>query len=101
MRQSRPSGNTYKVLEECANIIEEEGLEVEIIPFVGKKIQSCIACGRCGEIGECSLKDDLNPIISKIKESEGLIVGSPVYFGTARAISCLPCKELESLLCKW
>jgi len=80
----RPSGNTYRVLEECADVIEEQGLEVEIIPFVGKKIQSCIACGRCGEIGECNLKDDLNPIISKIKESEGLIVGSPVYFGTAR-----------------
>lgn len=80
----RPSGNTYQVLEECANVIEEQGLEVEIIPFVGKNIRSCIACGRCGELGECSLKDDLNPIISKIREAEGLIVGSPVYFGTAR-----------------
>ena len=80
----RPSGNTYQVLDECANVIEEQGLEVEIIPFVGKNIRSCIACGRCGELGECSLKDDLNPTISKIREAEGLIVGSPVYFGTAR-----------------
>lgn len=80
----RPSGNTYQVLEECAKVIEDEGLEVEIIPLVGKNIRSCIACGRCGELGECSQKDELNEIITKIKESDGFIVGSPVYFGTAR-----------------
>ncbi|HTX61347.1 MAG TPA: flavodoxin family protein, partial [Methanobacterium sp.] len=80
----RPSGNTYQVLEECANVIEDQGLEVEIIPLQGKKIESCIACGRCSDLGECSLKDDLNDIIAKIKGVEGFIVGSPVYFGTAR-----------------
>lgn len=80
----RPSGNTYQVMEECASVIEDEGLEVEMIPFAGKKIDSCIACGRCGELGRCSLKDDLNPIIDIIRDAEGLIIGSPVYFGTAR-----------------
>ncbi|MDD1774172.1 MAG: flavodoxin family protein [Methanobacterium sp.] len=80
----RPSGNTYQVLEECAGVIEDQGLDVEIIPLVGKKIESCIACGRCGDLGECGLKDDLNQMITKIKDSEGFIVGSPVYFGTAR-----------------
>ncbi len=80
----RPSGNTYQVLEECATAIEDEGLEVEIIPFVGKNIRSCIACGRCGELGECSQNDGLNDIIAKIKDADGFIVGSPVYFGTAR-----------------
>ena len=80
----RPSGNTYQVLEECANVIEDEGLEVEIIPFVGKKIESCIACGKCEELGECSLNDGLNEIIDKIRHVKGFIVGSPVYFGTAR-----------------
>jgi multimeric flavodoxin WrbA len=80
----RPSGNTYQVLEECATVIEDEGLEVEIISFVGKDIRSCIACGKCGELSECSLNYGLNDIIIKIKEADGFIVGSPVYFGTAR-----------------
>lgn len=80
----RPSGNTYQVLEECAGAIEDQGLEVEILPFTDKKIESCIACGKCGDLGECSIKDDLNPMIEKIKGAEGLIVGAPVYFGTAR-----------------
>lgn len=80
----RASGNTYQVLEECSSVIEDAGLEVEIISLVGNKIESCVACGRCGEIGQCSLNDGLNTIINKIKDAEGFIVGSPVYFGTAR-----------------
>lgn len=71
----RPSGNTYQVLEECAKVIEDEGLEVEIISFAGKNIRSCIACGRCRELNKCSLDDGLNEIISKIREAEGFIVG--------------------------
>lgn len=80
----RPSGNTYQVLEECANTIEEEGLNTEIIPLIGKNIRSCIACRKCGDLGECSINDGLNDIISKIRDADGFIVGSPVYFGTAR-----------------
>lgn len=68
----------------CPRVIEEEGLEVETISFIGKNIRSCIACQKCRELGECVLNDGLNDIIAKIRESDGFIVGSPVYFGTAR-----------------
>jgi len=80
----RPNGNTAQVLEECAKSIEANGVETETISLRGKKIQSCIACGKCAKIHQCSLDDGLNEIIEKIRESEGLIVGAPVYFGTAR-----------------
>lgn len=80
----RPTGNTYQVLEKCADAIEKEGLETEIISFAGKDIKSCIHCTKCSELNECSINDGLNDIITKIKESEGFIVGTPVYFGTAR-----------------
>lgn len=80
----RPNGNTYQVLEECANAIENEGLETEIISFVGKNFTSCLHCKKCGELNECIIKDGLNDIIAKLRESDGFIVGSPVYYGTAR-----------------
>jgi len=44
----RPSGNTYQVLEECAGVIEDHGLEVEIIPFVGKKSNHASPAGNVG-----------------------------------------------------
>lgn len=80
----RPQANTYQVLEECAKTIENEGLETEIISLVGKNIRSCLHCKKCDELKECIINDEINDIITKIKESEGFIVGSPVYFGTAR-----------------
>jgi len=80
----RPKGNTYQVLEECASAIENEGLNAEIISLAGKKIESCLHCKKCFEQKECIIKDGLEDIITKIRESEGFIVGSPVYYGTAR-----------------
>ena len=80
----RSEGNTFQVLSECAKVIKDNGLEAEVITLAGKKIESCIACGKCAELKKCVLKDDLNDILTKVKEAEGFIVGSPVYFGTAR-----------------
>jgi multimeric flavodoxin WrbA len=80
----RKKSNTMEVVEECANKIEDNGLETEIISLRKMKIQSCQACLKCTKTHQCKIDDGLNEIIEKIKESEGLIVASPVYFGTAR-----------------
>lgn len=80
----RSGGNTEQVLAECAEMIEEQGLKTETIYLRGKKIESCRACGRCAKLHRCHIDDDLNEVIDKIRESKGLIVGTPVYFGTAR-----------------
>lgn len=80
----KPNGNTAQLLQECLKVIEAQGVEAEVVSFAGLKIEACIACGRCSKLGECSLDDGLNEIITKIRSAEGLIVGTPVYFGTAR-----------------
>lgn len=77
-------GNTAQVLSECARVIEDNGLETETVYLRGKKIESCTACGKCAKIQRCNIDDGLNDIIDKIRESKGFIVGTPVYFGTAR-----------------
>ena len=64
----RKNSNTLMVLKECAKAIEAEGVETEIISLKGKKIESCIACNKCGEKGNCVLNDGLDEIIEKIRE---------------------------------
>ena len=80
----KAEGNTAQLMQECARVIQEQGVETEIVSFADMKIESCTACGKCSELGRCSLEDGLNEIIDKIRKAQGLIVGSPVYFGTAR-----------------
>ena len=80
----RKNGNTSEVLSECAEIIENHGLTTETIYLQGKNIESCKACGACAKLHRCHIDDGLNEIIEKIRESKGFIVGTPVYFGTAR-----------------
>ena len=80
----RKDSNTIDVLKVCAEAIEAEGVETEIVSLRGMKIQSCIACGKCAEKGNCILPDGLDEIIEKIRGAEGFIPAAPVYFGTAR-----------------
>jgi multimeric flavodoxin WrbA len=80
----KPDGNTAQLMQECAKVIQEQGVEAEVISFAEMKIESCTACGKCSEIGKCSIEDGLNEIMDKIRNAQGFIVGSPVYFGTAR-----------------
>ena len=80
----REEGNTAQVLSKCAKSIENHGLETETVYLREKTIESCRACGKCAEIHKCQIDDGLNEIIEKIKDSKGFIVGTPVYFGTAR-----------------
>lgn len=80
----RKGGNTERVINLCARRIESEGVATDVVSLAGMKVESCVACGRCEELGECSLDDGLNSIIAKLRGSRGFVVGSPVYFGTAR-----------------
>lgn len=80
----RLNSNTQDILEVCAEEIEKNSVETEIISLRGKNILSCIACNKCVDEGNCVLSDGLDGIIEKIKNADGFIPAAPVYFGTAR-----------------
>lgn len=77
-------GNTATALKEVAKQLTLEGIESEIIWIGNKPIRGCIACGQCAAQGldRCVFNDDIcNQISEKFKETNALIVGSPVYYG--------------------
>ena len=85
-------GNTYHAISMVFEELEKEGIETEIIDIGNKPIRSCIGCGKCREnTGLChAFKDDgVNEAIEKIKEADGIILGSPVHFaGISGAMKC-------------
>ena len=80
----RKNGNTFVALSEAAKTLEKHGLEAEIVHIGVKPVRGCIACGQCimKQLERCVFDDDIcNRITEKLKESDALIVGSPVYYG--------------------
>ena len=78
-------GNTYLALNEAASALNEQGIETEILWIGTKPVRGCIACNTCAARGDghCVFNDDLcNQVIDKLNAADGLIVGSPVYYGT-------------------
>jgi multimeric flavodoxin WrbA len=78
-------GNTYTALRLAADSLEEEGIEVEIFHVPRDPVSGCRACYACRESGSgrCAMDGDaVNEIIGKMKTSDALIIGSPVYYAS-------------------
>jgi multimeric flavodoxin WrbA len=77
-------GNTATALTEVAKQLEAEGIESEMVWIGNHPVRGCIACRQCATkgLGRCIFDDDVcNRISEKFAEADGLIVGSPVYYG--------------------
>ena len=75
-------GCTAAALEEMIKVFHEEGVDTELIQVGIRPVRGCIACGRCGELGRCVFDDPVNETAPKLAEADGLVIGSPVYYGS-------------------
>ncbi len=73
-------GTTFRALSEIASVLKNENIDVEIITVGDMKVIGCMACGACGKLGKCITDDIVNEIIEKLKASDGVVIGSPVYY---------------------
>jgi len=80
----RVDGNTeYLVKAALTEAKNENEFETEIIRLAGKKINPCTACLACKDEKRCIIEDDFDPIFKKMVAADGIVIGSPVYFGSA------------------
>ena len=79
----RANGNTQMALEEIGKVFEKNGVEYEIVSLSGQKISGCMACGACAKLGRCVMDDMVNEIAPKLRECDGFVVGTPVYYASA------------------
>ena len=77
-----PDGCTATALREMMGVFAAEGIDTELIQVGGRNIRGCIGCGSCSKSGKCVFDDPVNEIAPKLEAADGLVVGSPVYYGS-------------------
>ena len=81
----KAKGNTAIALNEMRAVFEAEGIEVECVQVGNQAVRGCISCGTCAKKGACVFDDVVNELAPKFEAADGLVVGSPVYYGSANA----------------
>jgi multimeric flavodoxin WrbA len=84
----RKNGNTNRALEVVLQEIAKEGIDTELVQMGCEDLAPCQACNVCVQKKDrkCKRKDDkVNEWIQKMIAADGIIIGSPVYFGSMTA----------------
>jgi len=84
----RKKWNTATLLQKSLEGAASRGAETELIHLYDLSYKGCISCFACKtrghkSYGKCAVQDDLTSVFKKIEEIDALILGSPVYFGSA------------------
>ena len=74
-------GCTDAALQEVAETLNKNGVETEMLWLGKKPMQDCIACFQCQETGRCVFNDLVTDTAARVDEFDGIVVGSPVYYG--------------------
>lgn len=83
---ARKDGNTATLINRVFEALNNAGIETELVQLAGKVIEPCKACWACGNQGNCVCrKDGFREIFEKMKEAEGVLLGSPVYSANVSA----------------
>lgn len=73
-------GCTYTALKEVADTLAAGGVDSEFVYLGTKPVTGCIACGSCAGTGRCAFGDQVNEVLEKLDEYDGIVTGSPVYY---------------------
>ena len=87
----RANGNTATALGQMTNIFEKHGVEYEIVQIGTMQIRGCQSCGYCYKNGKCAFDDVVNELAEKLRDADGFVIASPVYFAgpNGTLVACL------------
>ena len=86
----RLKGNTATMLDHAINGARENGAEVELFNLYKMQFSGCISCFSCKRLDKerpivCAVKDDLRPVLEKVRGIDAILIGTPVYYGSETA----------------
>ena len=80
----RPNGNTVTLLERAMKGARSRGAETKRVDLYRLNYKGCVSCFYCKRKdkphGTCAVRDDLSPILTELKETDALLLRSPIYY---------------------
>ena len=86
----RKGWNTHTLVLEALKGAAQGGAQTELVNLYDLHFTGCISCFACKQQtnpakGHCAVQDDLKPLLEKIEEAHGIIIGSPIYLSEVTA----------------
>ena len=79
----RENGNIALAFDEMKKIFDGANVEYDYVRLGKMNIRGCIACESCRSTGKCVFNDIVNELALKFEKADGIVIGSPVYYGSA------------------
>jgi multimeric flavodoxin WrbA len=76
----KQNGNTDSLVKTALEECKKSGFETEFLNLSKKDIKPCTDCDVCKK-GDCPIGDDMGGILRLLAKADGIILGSPTYFG--------------------
>jgi len=75
-------GNASVAVAELARTFAAEGIVIETVELGIKRVSGCLGCYQCAKLGKCVVGDIVNDAADKLREADGMVVVSPVYYAS-------------------
>jgi multimeric flavodoxin WrbA len=78
----RKNGNSTILALKAAEGVKAAGGEADVVPIGKMNIAPCTACDSCRVKpgAGCVIKDDMQPLYKKVRDAQGVIFATPVYW---------------------
>lgn len=73
-------GNSEILLKEAIKNCDKNIHEITIINPCQLNISGCTACDGCKDTGQCIISDDMERVYPLLKETDRIIIASPIFF---------------------
>lgn len=94
----RIGGNTDILLDKALEGAKAKGAEIEKVILNTLKFSPCQECEVLKDDGSCIIEDDMQPLYRKIEQADGVILASPIFFGSLSAQTKM---MIDRFQCVW
>ena len=97
INSSKRKKNTYNLLVQIKEQLKEINIDVDIINLYDYTIKDCLGCESCILKDKCFIDDDVDMIMNKMQEYDGIILSTPIYLNNVNG----KLKTLFDRTCRW